>query len=92
MDPSYLVTSYLYYKGHWRGIYFAKIGAKITEIFQPLDLGPFLKILKMAGRHMTSVDTEKPLSIIVDLLFKHLRREKKLLLSGLKENHFYTIE
>ena len=68
-----------------KGIYFAKIGAKITETSQPLDLGPFFKILKMAGRHMTSVDTEKPLSIIVDLLFKHLRREKKLLLSGLKE-------
>ena len=29
-----------------RGIYFAKIGAKITETSQPLDLGPFFKILK----------------------------------------------
>ena len=26
-----------------RGIFFAKIGAKITETSQPLDLGPFFK-------------------------------------------------
>ena len=26
-----------------RGIFFAKIGVKITETSQPLDLGPFLK-------------------------------------------------
>ena len=29
-----------------RGVYFAKIGAKITEASQPLDLGPFFKVLK----------------------------------------------
>ena len=29
-----------------RGVYFAKIGAKITETSQPSDLGPFFKVLK----------------------------------------------
>ena len=68
-----------------KGIFFTIIGAKITETSQPLDLGPYFKVLKMVGRYITSLDTEKPLLIIVDLLFKHLRQEKKPLLSGLKD-------
>ena len=38
-----------------KGIHFSKIGAKITETSQPLDLGPFFKILKMSGRNSISV-------------------------------------
>ena len=69
-----------------RGVYFAKIGAKITENAQPLDLGPFFKILKRSGRCMTSVGIETPLSILVDIIFKKLRKDKILVLSSLKEN------
>ena len=69
-----------------RGVYFAKIGAKITETSQPLDLGPFFKVLKKAGRNMTSVGVESPLSILVDIIFSSLRKKKTLVLSTLKEN------
>ena len=67
------------------GLYFAKIGAKITENAQPLDLGPFFKILKISGKHMTSVDSLKPLTMVVDITMKRLRKEKILLLPTLKE-------
>ena len=69
-----------------RGIFFAKIGAKITETSQPLDLGPFFKVLKKSGRHMTSVGMSSPLTILVDIIFKKMRREKVLVLAPLKEN------
>ena len=69
-----------------RGIYFAKIGAKITETSQPLDLGPFFKILKQSGRNMTSVGIVTPLSILIDIIFTSLRKKKQLVLSKLKEN------
>ena len=67
------------------GLYFAKIGAKITENAQPLDLGPFFKILKVSGKYMTSVDTMKPLTMVVDITMKKLRKDKILLLPTLKE-------
>ena len=50
-----------------RGVFFAKIGANITETPQPLDLGSYFNILKVYGRHMTSVGADKPLSILVAL-------------------------
>ena len=68
------------------GIYFAKIGAKITETAQPLDLGPFFMILKQCGKYMTSVGMERPLTNVIMSLFKDLRAERKLLLSTVKEN------
>ena len=68
------------------GILFAKIGAKITETSQPLDLGPFFKILKQSGKYMTSVGIVKPLSLTVDRLFSDLKGEGRLSLSHLKEN------
>ena len=68
-----------------KGIYFAKIGAKITETSQPLDLGPFFKILKMSGKKMTSEGMEKPLMILIDIIFKQLKADKILLLTYLKE-------
>ena len=37
-----------------RGVFFAKIGAKITETPQPLDLGPFFKVFKK-GRKEYSI-------------------------------------
>ena len=69
-----------------RGTYFVKIGAKITENAQPLDLDPFFKILKKLGRNMTSVGIETPSSILVDIIFKKLRKDKILVSSTLKEN------
>ena len=68
-----------------RGIYFTKIGAKITETSQPLDLGPFFKILKAYGKNMSSDGTESPLSILIDILFKQLKRDKILMLPHLKQ-------
>ena len=67
-----------------RGIYFSKIGAKITETAQPLDLGPFFKILKVNGRLMTSTGRVTPLTLSVDYIFKNLAKEKKLVLSTIK--------
>ena len=58
------------------GLLFAKFGAKTTENTQPLDLGPFFKILRMNGKNMTSEGTEKPLTFAVNTLFKRLRTEK----------------
>ena len=58
-----------------RGIFLAKIGAKISEISQPLDLGTFFKVLNVSGRNMTSVGMEKPLSIMTDITFKRLRKD-----------------
>ena len=68
-----------------KGIYFAKIGAKITENSQPLDLGPFFKILKICGKTMSSIGTDKPFAIIINALFKRLRKDGILKLSTLKE-------
>ena len=67
------------------GLYFAKIGAKITENSKPLDMGQMFKILRLSKRQMTSIHKEKPLSVMVDLIFKQLRENKELLLSTLKE-------
>ena len=58
-----------------RGMFFAKIGAKITETFQLLDLGPYFKSLKVSGRHITSVKAETPLLILVANRFKELRKK-----------------
>ena len=68
-----------------RGIYFAKIGVKITEISQPLDLGPHFKVLKSTGGSMTSVEKDSPLTIMVDMIFDELRKIKVLLLPRLKK-------
>ena len=68
-----------------RSICFVKIGAKITKTSQPLNLAPFFKILKKSGRDMTTVVRETPLSIIVDIIFKKLRKDKLLVFLGLKE-------
>ena len=79
MTPSRIIAAMLL------GLYFAKFGAKITESTQPLDMGPFLKILRLNGKNMTSIDTVKPLTILVDMIFKDLRAKKELLLPPLKE-------
>ena len=68
-----------------RGIYFSKIGAKIIETSQPLALGPFFKILKASRQHMPSIGMHKPLTIVIDILFKKLKKDKELLLSTLNE-------
>ena len=59
-----------------KGILFAKIGAKITETYQPLDLGPFFKILKISGRNSTSVGSVSDMTITVDNMFKKLGMKK----------------
>ena len=53
-----------------KGIYFSKVGAKITETSQPLDLGPFFKILKQSGRNITSVGTTSVMSCTIGRIFK----------------------
>ena len=58
-----------------RGIYFSKIGTKITEISQPLDLSSFFKIPKVSRRYMTYFGMEKLLIIVIDILFKKLRKD-----------------
>ena len=68
-----------------KGIGFSKFGAKITENSQPLDLGPFFRILRCYGRIMTSIGTEKPLSTLIDMLFSKMRSEKVLLIAHQKE-------
>ena len=67
-----------------RGLYFAKIGATITETSQTLDVGTGFKVMKLSGRTMSSVGSEKPLTTLVDVLFKHLKKDKILILSHLK--------
>ena len=69
-----------------RGTYFPKIGAKITETSQPLDLGTFFKILKKAGKIMASIGVDITLSILVGIIFGSSRKKKTLLSSTLKEN------
>ena len=59
-----------------RGFYFTKIGVKITETSQPLDLGPFFKVLKQSGKNMTSVGIDSPLSILVNITLTSLRKKK----------------
>ena len=69
-----------------RGMFFAKIGAKITEMSQPLDLRPYFKILKVSGRQMTSVGTETSISILVAIQCKELRKNKQLMVSALTQS------
>ena len=68
-----------------RVLYFAKIGAKITETSQALDVGTGFKVMKLSSRTMPSVGSEKPLTTLVDMLFKYLKKDKILILSHLKE-------
>ena len=69
-----------------KGIYFSKIGDKITKTSQPLDLGPFLKILKKICRTITSMGVHSPLSMLVESIFVSLCKKKARILSTLKEN------
>ena len=59
-----------------RGVYFTKIGAKIAEVSQPLDLDPFFKVLKKVGSNTTSVGVVSPLSILVDIIFSSIRNKR----------------
>ena len=69
-----------------KGLCFAKIGAKITETSQPLDIGAFFKVMKVSGKHMSSIGIDKPLTCTTDVLFKRLKKDKVLNLAYLKEN------
>ena len=55
-----------------RDVSFTKIGTKITETSQLLDLGPHFNILN--GRHITSVWTETLISVLVAIQCKELRK------------------
>ena len=68
-----------------RGILFAKIGAKTTKKNQPMDRMPFFLTMKVFGHHMTSVRIESPLTILVDITLKKLRKDKVLILPKLEE-------
>ena len=67
------------------GVYFSKIGAKITETSQLLDLGLHFKSLKSTGRSMTLVGKDSLLTIMVDMIFDDLRKRKVLLLPRLEK-------
>ena len=68
-----------------KGISFAKIGAKTTENVQPMDLGPFFKVMKVNGKHMTSVGQQKSLTHVIDFIMKKLRKDGILKLAHMKE-------
>ena len=53
-----------------RGMCFSKLGAKINENSQSLDLGTFLKILIICGKKMTSEGKERPLMNLIGIIFK----------------------
>ena len=55
------------------GLYFGKFGAKTIEASQPLDLDTFFKILRFNERNMISMDVLKPLTVVVNLIFKKSR-------------------
>ena len=57
-----------------RCVFFVKNSTKITETPPPLDLGSYFKGLKVFDRHITSVQTETPLWILVAIHFKELKR------------------
>ena len=63
------------------GIYFSKIGSKITEIAQPLDLGPFFNILKSSGWNCTSGGQPTALSLKINVIFAKLSKIKQLVLA-----------
>ena len=69
-----------------KGIHFPKIGAKIIETFQPLDLGPYFKILKSSERNTTDVGTTSVMSRVVDQIFKQLRIGEEVVLRHGKLN------
>ena len=50
-----------------------------------MDLGPFYKIMKVSGHHMSSVGVDTPLTILVEIIFQKLRNDKVLVLPKLKE-------
>ena len=62
------------------------MSAKITESAQPLDLGPFFKMLKVTGRQMTYTGHVIPLKLLVDYIFYYLTKDKQLILSIIKYN------
>ena len=69
-----------------RGIYNAKIGAKITECAQPLDVGPFFKCMKSTARRATTIDSKSPIRVRVINDMRNLSRDKLVILSTVKNN------
>ena len=64
-----------------KGIYFSNIGAKIAETSQPLDRGPFFKILEMSCRNSTYAGSISDMTLSVDKMFKKLSINKDVVLS-----------
>ena len=69
-----------------RGIYNAKIGAKITECVQPLDVGPFFKCMKSTARRATTIESESPVRVRVVDDMRRLSRDKLVILSTVKNS------
>ena len=69
-----------------RGIKKCKIGAKITEPVQPLDVGPFFKTMKSSSRTTTTLGTDNPLRSTVIGIFKDLSLDNSLRLPANKSN------
>ena len=67
------------------GILNCKIGAKITDKVQPMDVGSGFKVLKTTARTNTCVGTETSLTKFVTRAFEDMRSMNQLKLSSMKE-------
>ena len=65
---------------------FFKIGAKIIEMSQPLDVGPFFKILKYLGRSCISIGSSSAMEMKVDILFNKMSKNKQVVLATCRLN------
>ena len=50
-----------------------------------MDLGPSFKVMKVNGKHMTSVGQQKPLTYVIDFIMKKLRKDGILKLAHMKD-------
>ena len=67
------------------GILHCKIGAKITDKVQPMDVDAGFKVMKSVARTTTSIGNSNPLSIYVNRAFGEMRHSNKLKLVSQKE-------
>ena len=71
-------------KNFSRRLLYAKIGAKTTMCFQPMDVGPFFKIIRYETRHCTTKDTDDPLRKTLEVGFSGLKSRGFVVLSPRK--------
>ena len=71
-------------KNFSRRLLYAKIGAKTTMCYQPMDVGPFFKIIRYETRHCTTKDTDDPLRKTLEVGFSGLKSRGFVVLSPRK--------